>query len=263
MLKPLATCCVRWKRAALVLPHLALALSAYSLSVHADDSADDPVEKAIHIAQQRVVKTYGAKVGRTPGYASGVIVSRDGKILTANGVYLNGQRVRVVLPDGSAHTATIERRSRELQLAVLQIEAKTPQYFDLSQAAEIEKGDWVLTVTNAFKIADGAEELSTSLGIVSLKTRLEARRGTQRFPYEGEVLLIDSITSNPGAPGGAVISANGQLVGIIGPNLESGSTGTRINYAIPVAVVRQFFEGKSLQPVVNAVASGKPFVGTN
>ncbi len=242
---------------------LLLALGICLTSVRANDHADDPVEKAVRVAQQRVVKVYGAKVGRTPGYASGVIVSPDGKILTAGGTYLNGQRVRVILADGSVNVATVERRSRELQLAILRIKVKTPRYFDLSKAAEIKKGDWVLAITNAFKIADGAEELSVSLGVVALKTRLEARRGTQPFRYQGEVFLLDSITSNPGSPGGAVIDTTGQLAGIIGPNLENDSTGTRVNYAIPVEVVRQFIEGGSSQPIARASTNTNtnPFVG--
>lgn len=224
-------------------------------------STADVIEGTLALTHKRVVKTYGAKVGRTPGYASGIIISQDGRILTANGTYLNGERVRVIFPSGDAYQATVEKRSRELQLAVLKVDLETPDYFDLTQNVDPSKGDWILSISNAFKIADGAEPLSVGLGIVSLRTKLEARRGTQRFPYEGDVFLIDSITSNPGAPGGAVVNSDGNLVGIIGPNLESGSTGTRINYAIPIDVVQQFLSDKPIQSAKVTTEHAKAYVG--
>ncbi len=207
----------------------------------------DSFEQAGNYAQARVVKIYGAKVGSTPGYASGLVVSEDGLILTANGTYLNGDRVRVVLPDGSSHVATIVRRNRELQLAMLKIKAKTPMHFDLSKTRKTFRGEWVLGVSNVFKIADGNDPASMMLGIVSLQTKLEAKRGNEPFPFEGDVLLLDMISSNPGAPGGAVVDGqSGQLIGMIGPILESRSSGTRLNYAIPVTLLALFIVGDEI-----------------
>ena len=62
---------------------------------------------------------------------------------------------------------------------------------------------------------------------------LDARRGVQDFPYQADAWLYDAITSNPGADGGAVVTADGKLVGMIGRVIESKSTGTRLNYAVP------------------------------
>ena len=219
---------------------------------------------ATDYAQARVVKIYGAKVGQTPGYCSGLLVGDTGEILTANGTQLNGTRTRVVLPDGSSQIATTIRRSRSKQLALLKIDRVTSEYFDLRTTADAFKGQWVLALSNLFKIADGTDPSSVMLGVVSLPTKLEAKRGNRPFPYEGDVLLLDCISSNPGAPGGAVVDTKtGKLVGMIGPNSESRSSGTKLNYAIPVNVLRSFVLDEEPTEVARVVDpnSAKPFLG--
>lgn len=216
---------------------------------------------AIDTAQERCVKIYGAGIGREPGYASGIIISPSGHILTASGIFLAGNRIRVVLPDGSLHLAQVERRSDPLQAAILKIDASTPNYFEVPAQPPAQAGDWIVGVSNLFKVAEGAEELSANLGIVSLRTRLEARRGTQDVPYDGDVLLIDAITSNPGAPGGALVNIEGQLVGMIGKTIESASTNTRLNYGVPSDLLRKFIDGEPLANTRPAVQAGKVDVG--
>jgi serine protease Do len=232
----------------------ALSPLAVSSALAAEDDFGGEFQAAIDYAQKRTVKLYGAGIGREPGYASGILVSTDGQILTAQGVYLSGERLRITLPDGSTHQATLQRRSQNLQLALLKVDAQTPDYFNLSDPTPAKQGDWVLAVSNAFKVADGSEPLSVNLGIVSLRTRLEAKRGFSEIPYDGDVLLIDAITSNPGAPGGAVVTADGRLAGLIGRIIEGKTTNTRLNYVVPADLLAQFLAGKEPAPTV--VASG-------
>jgi serine protease Do len=215
---------------------------------------------AIGHAQARCVKIYGAGIGREHGYATGLVVSPSGLILTAQGIYLSGDRIRVVLPNGTVHSATFERRSEALQAALLKIPAETPNYFEVPEVCAVQKGDWVLAVSNLYKVADGAEALSVNLGIASLRTRLEAKRGTQEVPYGGDMLLIDAITSNPGAPGGALVTVDGKLAGMIGKIIESTSTNTRLNYAVPADLLRKFIDGEAIgavaaKPAAAAVAA--------
>jgi serine protease Do len=207
---------------------------------------------AIQFAQARCVKIFGAGIGRDPGYATGLLVSPEGHVLTAQGIYLAGERIRVATPDGAIHLATVERRSEALQCALLKIDAKTPEHFDLSHPSAAQKGDWVLAVSNAFKVADGPEPLSVNLGVLSLRTQLDAQNGVQDVPYQGDVLLIDAITSNPGAAGGAVVSVDGQLVGMIGRIMEGKSTSTRLNYAVPVDQLYAFYQDK-LQEAIPSI----------
>jgi serine protease Do len=199
---------------------------------------------AIEYAQARMVKIFGAGIGRSPGYATGLIVSDDGEILTAQGVHLAANSLRVTLPNGETHFAQVVRRTQDLQAALLKIDVKTPEYFDLSEQPQTENGDWILAVSNAFKVADGPEPLSVNVGVLTLRTRLDARRGVQDFPYRGDVLLIDAITSNPGAAGGAIISVDGRLAGMIGKVIEGKNTNTRLNYAVPANLLYDFLENR-------------------
>ena len=223
------------------------------------NSIDGAFTEAVAHAQKRTVKIYGAAIGRSPGYGTGVIVSPQGDILTAQGVFLAADNLRVTLPNGTTHYATVKRRSDSLQSALIKIEAETPDFFDLAQQTPAEQGDWILAVSNAFKVADGTEPLSVNIGVLSLRMKLDARRGFQDFPYEGEVFLYDAITANPGAAGGAVITADGKLVGMIGRVIESKSTATRLNYAVPADLLARFVAGEAPP----AIAAAPAAVSTN
>jgi S1-C subfamily serine protease len=236
---------------------LSLLASAAAQDAPGIDGAFAP---AVEQAQRRTVKIFGAGIGRSPGYATGLAVSPHGEILTTQGVFLAGDNLRVTLADGSTHAAQVVRRSQSLQAALLKVEAETPEYFELEEKPVAAKGDWILGVSNAFKVADGSEPLSVNVGVLSLRTRLDARRGYQDFPYDGDVYLIDAITSNPGAAGGAVINIDGKLVGMIGKVIESRATNTRLNYAIPADMLKRFVAGTENDTAV-ASASPPPMTG--
>lgn len=224
------------------------------ISVAQDDPQPSFIQKTIDAAQPKMVKVYGAGAGRVEGFATGILVSDDGMILTSQGVILDGKQVKVVLSNGTTHQAAILKRDRETQLALLKIEAETPDHFELSSLPVGEKGDWIVALSNAFKVADKEEPVSATLGIISLRTTMEARLTRRDVAYKGELVLIDAITSNPGAAGGAVINTDGQLVGMIGKVINSSETNTRLNYAVPSSVMATFIEEKE-DPV--AVATPK------
>jgi serine protease Do len=233
------------------------------LAVDEPVSPDGAFAEAIQIAQRRTVKIYGAGIGRSPAYASGILVSSTGDVLTGNGVYLGAENLRITLPDGTTFPATVVRRSQTMQVVQLKIEANTPDFFQIPEKPAAGKGDWILAVSNAFKVADRAEPLSVNIGVLSLRTQLDARRGVNDFPYEGDVFLYDAITSNPGAAGGAVVSSEGKLVGMIGRVIESKSTNTRLNYAVPADTLKKFMSGEEPTPMttVNSSPSAKGELG--
>ncbi len=208
--------------------------------------------RAIEAAWKRTVKVYGASAGNVEGYGTGIIVSDDGLIVVGTGVYLSGRSVRVALPGRGMTDAAVLKQDRNLQLALLKVEVDTPDYFALTGEIEPQRGDWVLAVSNAFKVAEGDEPLSVTLGVVSLPTRLEAMRNRRDVAYSGDLILIDAITSNPGASGGAVLDVEGRLIGMIGRVIESGDTNTRLNYAVPISALAGFVAGDDEAPSVAA-----------
>ena len=235
----------------------------------ADDTkgeTDELFDAAIDTAQRRTVKIYGAGVGRQKGYATGIVVSDDGKVLTAQGVFLSGSSIRVVMHDGTVNYATVIRRDDSVQAALLQLQTsdnkivKTPEFFEVAKECPANKGDWLLAVTNLFKVADGPEKLSVCLGVISLRTTLDAKRGTQDIPYHGQVLLIDAITANPGAPGGAAVTVDGKLAGMVGRRFESKSTGTALNFVVPSDALHSFVTGSATDEPVAVEPEAKPGV---
>ena len=250
----------------LSMKNLALAIAGLTVVVFlaAPSRAQEPrqesfMEKMIASAQPKMVKVFGAGAGRVDGFSTGFIVSDDGKILTAQGVILDGRRIRIVMADGTSHEATILRRDRVRQVALLQIQTKTPDHFELSNEPVGEKGDWIVALSNAFKVADKQEPLSATLGVVSLRTELEARLNKRDVAYKGELVLIDAIVSNPGAAGGVVLNIEGKVVGMIGKVINSSETNTRLNYAVPNTFLADFVADKQTAQVVDATAA--PVVG--
>jgi serine protease Do len=221
---------------------------------------DNQFGAVIAHAQQRMVKVSGAKAGNVDGYASGMIVSADGKVLTTQGVFLDGNQVQVILPDGRTLPATVVRRDRRLQMSLLDLGVPTPNYFDLEKESTAQQGDWIAAISNAFKVADKDEPLSVMMGVVSLRTTIDAKLNERDVAYSGPLVLIDAITSNPGAAGGVVLDGKGLVVGMIGRIIDSSETNTRLNYAVPCSEVLKFIRGESEvapAPVV-ATSSGKP-----
>ncbi|MFQ5493956.1 MAG: S1C family serine protease [Phycisphaerae bacterium] len=210
---------------------------------------------AIDSVLPRVVKLYGLGAGLQAGYGSGVIVSPDGQVLTVFSLLIDARRIRAVAWDGRDYGATVLYRDRRRQLALLQLtppdapaDATSTEpvgplpYFDLSQETTLTPGDWILAAGNAFKVATGAEPVSLAHGIFSIRTRLDARRRLKDFPYRGDVLVIDAIAANPGAPGSAVVNLDGRFVGMIGRVVTSNLTHTHFNYALPRDVLHEFLE---------------------
>lgn len=195
---------------------------------------------AIDASQPKVVKIFGAGAGRIESYGTGILVSDEGHVLTTQGGILDGRRVRVLTADGSSYEASVLKRDRIRQLALLKIDAENMDHFTLSDRPVGKKGDWIVAVSNAFRVADQDESLSVMMGIISLRTSMTAKLNSRDIAYRGDLVLIDAITSNPGAGGGAVVTSDGKLVGMIGKIINSSDTNTRLNYAVPNEALYRF-----------------------
>jgi S1-C subfamily serine protease len=196
----------------------------------------------IETAQQRVVKIYGA--GGASGleaYQTGVLISPEGHVLTAWSYVLDTATVMAYLHDGRRLEAKLVGADPKLELAVLQIDVRDAAYFDLAKSPTLEKidvGTRVFAVSNLYNVATGDEPASVQRGVIAAKASLSARRGSYRTPYTGSVLVIDAVTNNPGAAGGALVDARGQLLGVLGKELRSQETNAWLNYALPAAEIQ-------------------------
>ncbi|MCA9242939.1 MAG: trypsin-like peptidase domain-containing protein [Phycisphaerales bacterium] len=219
---------------------ISIAFAAFGASSSTVRGQDTQFEVAIRAAQDRVVKLFGGRIGETEGYGSGVLVSADGAIITDLSVLSETPGVRVVTPDGRSFDARLLCRDEWRQLALLKIDVgdEALPYFDLDTSGDISPGEWLVAAGNPFKVAVGPEPVTVSLGVLSARAPLSARRKTQDFAYDGDVLITDAIVAAPGFAGGALVGLDGALVGIVGKAVTSKNTNTYINFAYPAQAAR-------------------------
>ncbi|MCY2938932.1 MAG: trypsin-like peptidase domain-containing protein [Planctomycetota bacterium] len=204
--------------------------------------ADAPLADVARRVDARLVKLYGAGgVKGLPAYGTGVVVSPTGYVLTINNHLLDTSSLRVHMADGTRLEAKLIAAEPELDLALLKIDDPTAPddlpYFDIGLAAKApppRPGTLVLGFSNQFQIATRDEPLTVQRGMVAAIAPLAARIGVFQVPYRGPALVVDAITNNPGAAGGALTTRQGQLLGIVGREVSNELTQTWINYAIPV-----------------------------
>jgi serine protease Do len=205
-------------------------------------SAQQSLTSVTREVNKKTVKIYGAGgIKGLPSYGTGILVSADGWILTANNTILNTADLRVHLSDGRVYIANVVYKEPELDVALLKIDDREKvdrlPHFDFAAAAAAPvatAGTWALAFSNQFNIATRDEPMSVQKGVIQAHTALHGRKGIFRAPYDGEVYFLDQVTNNPGAAGGPVTNSKGELLGIIGRELKNTLSDTWINYALPV-----------------------------
>ncbi len=228
-----------------------IAMAAVLFAAQASRAAS--FAEVIDSVQPKIVKIYGAGGLRNlEAYQSGFLISADGYVLTVWSYVLDTEFVAVVLNDGRRFEAELKGHDPVLEIALLKIDARDLPYFNLDTAVDIEPGDKVLAFSNLYAIAAGNEPASVLHGRVSVKSDLAARRGAFESLYQGPVYVLDAMTNNPGAFGGALTDRRGRLAGILGKELRNSMNNTWLNYAIPIsALVSSVYDlqaGKFIRP---------------
>ena len=159
------------------------------------------------------------------GVGSGVVISREGYILTNNHVVDEADQIRVKLADGKEYDARVVGRDSKTDLALIKIEGGSNlQPLKLGNSDELKVGSWVVAVGSPF----GLEQTVTA-GIVSAKGRVIGSG-----PYDNFIQTDASI--NPGNSGGPLINLKGEVVGI---NTAIIASGQGIGFAIPVNMAKE------------------------
>ncbi|RCS55952.1 PDZ domain-containing protein [Bremerella cremea] len=193
--------------------------------------------------QRKVVKIYGAGGLRgLESYQSGSLITPNGHILTAWSYVLDSSVITVVLDDGRHFTAELAGADPRFGIALLKIDAEELPFFNLDEGVSVQPGERILSFSNLFGIAAGDEPASVLSGYVSAIAPLEARRSAFPSAYQGPVLIVDAIVNNPGAAGGILTDQSGHFVGLIGKELRSSRNDIWLNYALPVAEIKEPIE---------------------
>jgi len=170
---------------------------------------------------------------------SGVIVDKEGYILTNNHVVEGAEKVKIRLNDGREFTATLKGQDSRTDLAVLYIKAKDLPVAVLGDSDKLEVGEWAIAIGSPFGL-----EHTVTVGVISAKGRSGLGTGT----YEDFIQTDASI--NPGNSGGPLINIDGEVIGI---NAMIIQPGTGIGFAIPINMAKQILDdlikhGKVVRP---------------
>ncbi len=162
---------------------------------------------------------------------SGVLVREDGLILTNQHVIEGADDIQVLLADGREYAAQIIGVDVDTDLAVLRIPVSDLPYLRLDAPAALDVGDIVLAIGNPFGLSQ-----TVTQGIVSALQRT----GSPEAPLARFIQTDAAI--NEGNSGGALINAQGELVGINVSTLTGVQHIQGISFAIPSNLARQVLQ---------------------
>lgn len=205
------------------------------------EAAAKSVDGVVHvktktISQQQYMNPFDFFFGfgeRTPqpreqvGFGSGVIISKDGYIITNNHVVENATEVSVSLNDNREFTAKVIGSDKMSDIALIKIDGDDFPYLTFGNSDALKVGEWVLAVGNPFNLTS-----TVTAGIVSAKNRsnvMGGELGIQSF------IQIDAAV-NPGNSGGALVNTRGELVGINTAIYSQTGNFAGYAFAVPISI---------------------------
>lgn len=165
------------------------------------------------------------------GSGSGVILTRDGFIVTNNHVIDNADNIKVVLNDKRTYEAKLVGRDPNTDIALLKISANDLPFLPFGNSDELKIGQWVLAIGNPFNLTS-----TVTAGIVSAKAR---NINIIQDSYAIESFIQTDAAVNPGNSGGALVNLKGELVGINTAIASRTGSYTGYSFAIPSSIAKK------------------------
>lgn len=166
---------------------------------------------------------------RRHGMGSGVIVSKDGYIITNNHVIARADEIKVRVLNGQTYEASVVGADPQTDIAVIKVEAEGLVAIEQGDSDRVRVGEIVLAVGSPLN-----ETLAHTVtqGIVSAK----GRSNVGLAEYEDFIQTDADI--NPGNSGGALVNLDGQLVGINTAIATQSGGSQGIGFAVPVNMAK-------------------------
>lgn len=193
----------------------------------------DPFEFFFGQPQQRQRSGREKKKGEPvqSGLGSGVIITKDGYIVTNNHVIENADKLEVILNDNRTYEAKIIGTDEATDLALIKIDEKDLSPLTFGDSDAVKVGEWVLAVGNPFGFNS-----TVTAGIVSAKARsISSGNGARRLGLDSYIQTDAAL--NPGNSGGALVNLAGNLIGINAAIYSNTGSYTGFSFAIPTSVV--------------------------
>lgn len=143
------------------------------------------------------------------GFGSGVIISKDGYIVTNNHVVEGADEITVKLNDERELKGRVIGTDPDTDLALLKIEGDDFPTIPVGDSDALKVGEWVLAVGNPFNLNS-----TVTAGIVSAKARSIGTTAANGQAASIQSFIQTDAAINSGNSGGALVNAAGELVGI-------------------------------------------------
>ncbi|MCF8370632.1 MAG: Do family serine endopeptidase [Bacteroidales bacterium] len=228
----------------------AVRFASYSASPAAEDidftiAAQNTVHGVVHVKTQFMQADYnnplydfffggkGQQYYQEPAMASGsgVIISKDGYIITNNHVISNADQIEVTLNDKKTYKAELIGTDPTTDIALLKIAAEDLPFLSYGNSDDLQVGEWVLAVGNPFNLTS-----TVTAGIVSAKAR-NINILPENFAIESFIQTDAAV--NPGNSGGALVNTKGDLIGINTAIASRNGSYIGYSFAIPISIVKK------------------------
>ena len=191
-------------------------------------SEDATIAQAVAAKDLASVVSITVTTQKGQGLGSGVVLDRDGNIITNYHVIEGAQAISVSI-DGTSYDATVVGSDSSSDIAVLHVDLKGKQVtpMEIGDSDSLVVGDWVMTIGSPFGL-----DQSVSAGIVSSLARNQLMKSTAGETIYANLIQVDAAI-NPGNSGGALVNKEGKLVGICTLFSSDTESFAGIGFAIP------------------------------
>lgn len=163
---------------------------------------------------------------------SGIIVDKEGYILTNNHVIADATEIRVKFFDGSVRKAKVIGTDPETDVALIKVDQSIPDNMvaRLGDSDSIRIGDWAIAIGNPFDL-----DWTVTVGVISARGRSGLAISGGEGPSYQDFIQTDA-SINFGNSGGPLVNIRGEVVGI---NTAINAQGQGIGFAIPINLARK------------------------
>jgi Do/DeqQ family serine protease len=165
------------------------------------------------------------------GSGSGIIISKDGYILTNNHVVDKADNIEVVLNDRRTFDAKLVGHDPSTDLAVIKVDADNLPFIPFGNSEMLKVGEWVLAIGNPFNLNS-----TITAGIVSAKAR---NINILSATYAIESFIQTDAAVNPGNSGGALVNLKGELVGVNTAIASQTGNFAGYSFAVPSSIAQK------------------------
>ena len=166
------------------------------------------------------------------GLGSGVIIDKEGYILTNEHVVSGATQIKVKLPDGREFKAEVKGVDKRSDLAVIKIDAHNLPVAELGDSDNLKIGQWVVAIGNPFGFAIESPQPTVTVGVISALHRYLPPIGKRERFYDD--LIQTDAAINPGNSGGPLVDLNGKVIGINVAIITTSGGYEGIGFAIPI-----------------------------